>query len=114
MIKNIIKKIIYPNNYSSEALIKYLRKKGVSIGENTYFFNSTSIKVDVNRGRYIKIGAECKIASDVSIIAHDYSWTIARKVYNEILPTGGKKIIIGDNVFIGQGVTVLRGGKNRG
>lgn len=108
-IKSMIKKIIYPNKYSSEALCNYIRKKGGEIGENTFFFSPESVKIDINRIDYIKIGSHCKITGEVNIIAHDYSWEILRKAYNEILPSGGKNVIIGDNVFIGVKATILRG-----
>lgn len=111
MIKKIILKLIYPNKYSSDALCKYLRKIGCEVGDETYFFNAPSMKIDIKRKDYIKIGNRCKIAEDVTIVAHDYSWEVLRSVYGEILPSGGKKVEIGNNVFIGKRVTILRGVK---
>lgn len=108
-IKQLIRKIIYPNNYSSEALCNYLRKMGCEVGDDTYFFNAPSIKIDTNRKDYIKIGNKCKITDGVRIICHDYCWEVFRSVYNEILPSGGKCITIGDNVFIGNRAIILRG-----
>lgn len=111
MIKEIVLKLVYPNKYNSEALCKYLNKIGCEVGEETYFFNAPSMKIDIKRKDYIKIGKRCKIAEDVAIIAHDYSWEVLRSAYGEILPSGGRKIEIGNNVFIGKRATILRGVK---
>lgn len=111
IIKKIALRLIYPYKYSSEALCRYLRKRGCEVGEGTFFFNSPSIRFDVNRSEYIKIGKNCKITEDVVIVAHDYSWEVLRSAYGEILPSGGKTIEIGDNVFIGKRAIILRGVK---
>lgn len=37
-IKNLLKRIIDPNHYSSEAYIQYLRNSGVHIGEKTIVY----------------------------------------------------------------------------
>lgn len=115
MIKKLILKLVYPNKYSSEALCRYLRKIGCEVGNDTYFFNAPSMKIDIKRKDYIKIGSKCKIAEDVTILAHDYSWEVLRSTYEHILPSGGKCVEIGDNVFIGKKSIILRGvkiGKN--
>jgi len=111
MIKKIILKLIYPNKYSSEALCRYLRKIGCKVGKDTYFFNAPSIKIDIKRKDYISIGERCKITEDVIILAHDYSWEVLRTAYEEILPSGGKCVEIGNNVFIGKKAIILRGTK---
>lgn len=44
----------------------------------------------------------------LSIIAHDYSWSMLRKSHNIIAPTGGGKVTIGNNVFVGVNSIILR------
>lgn len=107
-IKRIIKKIIYGSKSSSDSYINFLRKNGCIIGKNTYFFKPESVNIDKNRLKYISIGDNCKITEGVSIIAHDYSWTTIIDTNNEILPTGGKKICIGNNVFVGMKTMILK------
>lgn len=107
-IKEIIKKFILGKKASSDTYIKYLRKNGCSIGKNTYFFKPESVNIDETRLKYISIGDNCKITEGVSIIAHDYSWTTLIATNKEILPTGGKKICIGNNVFIGMKTMILK------
>ena len=93
-VKQIIKRIIYGSKSTSDSYIKYLRKNGCFVGENTYFFNPESVNIDRSRLKYISIGNNCKITEGVSIIAHDYSWTTLINTNKEILPTGGKKLTL--------------------
>ncbi len=93
---------------SNNRFVQYLRNKGMIIGNNTTFLAPIHTFIDEGRAKFIKIGNDCVICRNVTLIAHDYSWTILLKAYNEFLPSGGGKIIIGDNVFIGEGATILR------
>lgn len=106
-IINSIEKVLYPHRYSSEAYVKYLRARGAKIGNNTFFFGPKSISIDERRLDYISIGENCSITAGVQILCHDYSWSVLRPVYNEILPDPGKSIEIGNNVFIGWGSIVI-------
>lgn len=108
MIKRILKFIIYGSKSSSDRYIQFLRRKGCNVGDNTYFFKPESVNIDENRLKYISIGSNCKITEGVSIIAHDYSWTTFIDSNKDILPNGGKKICIGNNVFIGMKTMILR------
>jgi len=78
------------------------------IGNNTAFLSPRKTYMDENRAEYISIGDNCVICRNVTMIAHDYSWSILMKSHNMILPSGGGKIAIGNNVFIGEGATILR------
>lgn len=53
-LKQIIQRIIYPNRYSSEALIKHIRSGG-KVGENVVIFGSSSVYID-EAFQYISIG----------------------------------------------------------
>lgn len=101
-----IKRVIFTCN--REKFVAYLKSLGAEIGENVYFVNPRKTRFDYNRAPFIKIGNEVVICSGVSIIAHDYSWTVLMKAYDEVYPTGGGQIIIGNNVFIGENSTILR------
>ena len=100
-----------PRKYNSKAYTRYLKKRNVTIGEETYFFDPTHTYVDTNNGMFIKIGKFCKITSGVHILAHDYSYSILRRVYHEI-PKKAGMTIIGDNVFVGLNSIILSGSKN--
>ena len=107
-IKNIISKVLYPNTYNSEAYISYLKSKGCKIGEGTYFFAPKETIVDANRLKFIEIGKNCSITRGVAILGHDYSYSVLRKNYHEMLQ---KSAItkIGDNVFLGLRSIILMG-----
>lgn len=93
---------------SSERYIAYLRSKGMVIGENTAILAPRHTYFDEGRADFISIGSGVVICKNTSFIALDYSWSILRKKYNKIIPTGGGPIFVGNNVFIGEGTTVLR------
>lgn len=107
MIKRILGKLIYKEAYSEGIFVDFLKRNGVTIGANTCFFDPRTTSIDVNRGSYIKIGANCKITSGVRIVAHDYSWANLIDSSKVIYPSGGKFVEIGDNVFIGVNVTII-------
>lgn len=106
-LKECVKRIVYPNKYSSEKFVKYLRSIGVSIGNDTFFFDPVRTKIDIKRASYLKIGNKVKITTGVQFLCHDYSWSTIRPLYHEILPEPGKAIEIGDNVFIGWNTLII-------
>lgn len=107
-IKRFIRKILLPNTYSSEAYRKYLIKKGCIVGNNTIFYSPNRITIDTQNALHIEIGDYCKITQGVVILAHDYSYSILRRVYGTI-PKKMKKTKIGDNCFIGINSIILMG-----
>lgn len=109
MIRRIISLFTELYNRSSEVkYINYLRKKGVKIGQNTSILSPNHSLIDTGRASWIEIGDNCILTHGVSLIAHDYSWSILRKSHNIMAPTGGGIIKIGNNVFIGVNSIVLR------
>jgi acetyltransferase-like isoleucine patch superfamily enzyme len=109
-IVNIIKRIISPNKYSDEAYIKYLREKGGIIGKGVKIWEPASVRIDVTRPHLLRIGDYCKITRGVIILTHDYSRSVLRLKYGEIIGEA-KETIIGDNCFIGINSIILAGAK---
>jgi acetyltransferase-like isoleucine patch superfamily enzyme len=105
-IKNSLNKLWHPNTYSSEAYIGFLRSKGCEIGEGNFFFEPLKTIIDTTRPYLLKIGAYCKITSGVIILTHDYSRSVLRRVYGDIVESAGQTVI-GDNVFIGMNAVIL-------
>lgn len=106
-IQSMIKKLIYPNRYSSSAYIAYLRRQGVYIGENTTIYAPMHTTIDVRKPHMISIGSYCKITSGVTILAHDYSISVPRRMYGEFIGGSGP-VRIGDNCFIGMNAIILK------
>ena len=107
-IKTIIKKLILPNTYSQEAYIKYLRKNGVTIGNNVSIYAPNRTSIDIRKPWLVSIGNNCKITSGVTILAHDYSVSVIRRKFGQFIG-GSLPVSIGENVFIGMGSTILMG-----
>ena len=115
MFKIIVKKIIYGYKSFSNAFICKLRKKGVTIGDNCTFYSPVETFVDMQYPWMIEIGNNVRISRGVTILTHDYSWSVLRD-YNDynsqikkgnILGSSGK-VTIGDNVFIGMNVIISK------
>ncbi len=105
-IKNLALKILY-GYYDSESYIRWLRQKGVTIGEGTYFNSPRFNIIDTTRPYALKIGKNVIIAAWVTILTHGYEGVI-KGLYNDLLGSFGE-VVIGDNVFIGIGATILKG-----
>lgn len=87
---------------------KWLREQGVVIGKNLRLFNHKSIRFDTSSPGLITIGDDVSITADVSILTHDFCSSVFRQKYHDYLP-GRSKVVIGNNVYIGQRVMILRG-----
>lgn len=107
-IKGIAKKIIFREKGSSQAYIKWLRKKGCEIGAGTYIYDPPHTLIDSSGAAFIKIGKNVQISRGGVILGHDYSYSILSSVFYD-MPRVQKRTIIGDNVFIGMNAVILMG-----
>ena len=80
------------------------------MGKGLFFFDPPRTIVDVQRPWMLSIGEYCKVTQNVTILAHDYSRSVLRRKYGEIIGEA-KVTFIGDNVFLGAGSTVCMGAK---
>ncbi|MBO5469681.1 MAG: acyltransferase [Lachnospiraceae bacterium] len=107
-LKRIYKLLLYGYKGSSKQYINYLRKRGVVIGQNVTFYEPNTNYVDVQKPYQIVIGNNVEITRGVTIIAHDYAWSVIKQISGEII--GSRKgISIGNNVFIGVNSIILQG-----
>ena len=70
MIKELVKRIVLGKRYSSETFTKYLRSRGVRIGEDVTFFVPSKITVDEIYPWMISIGNHVRITEGCKIISH--------------------------------------------
>lgn len=96
----------------------------ISVGEGSYFYGNGKIKIGNNTAitenvrimcmENIEIGSNSMIAPDVFIIDYEHNYLDKNvEMINQGYNT--KKIIIGDDVWIGQGAIILKGSKiNKG
>lgn len=104
MIKKIYKKIFLFFTRNPYKIANYYKKVGVKMGENVQIYN------DVNFGTepyLIKLGDNVKITNKVSFITHDGGINVLRNLGKLEGNDFFGKILIGDNVFIGNGVYIL-------
>lgn len=107
-LKAIMKRIMYRERASSETYVAHLKKIGVRIGEEAYFYAPRSTEIDETRPYLVEIGNNVHFAPHVIVLTHDYGWTVLRGIYHEMVGSGDK-VTIKDNVFIGLRTTILKG-----
>lgn len=86
-----------------EWILKYYRKQGMDIGENTHIFSY----IVSGEPYLIKIGKNCTIATNVSLLTHDASVgaTVGRSIHSDLCG----KIQIGNNCFVGDKSIIMYG-----
>lgn len=107
-IKNIVRRLILGYKATSDSYIRHLKKVGVDVGENIVLFRPFNTTIDVSGPHMLTIGSHVMITGPVTILTHDYSWSVIKRKYGDI--TGKqRKTVIGNNTFIGWGTTILPG-----
>lgn len=94
--------------FSVSLYVRYLRRKGVVVGDNFCAFNLSTINIDLSRPSLITIGNNVSINRNFTILTHDFVSGIFIKCYSNVLPSSGH-VKIGNNVRTGQNVTILKG-----
>ena len=93
---------------TSKGYEQWLREQGVVIGKNLRLYSHKSIRFDISSPGLITIGDNVSITADVSILTHDFCSSVFRQKYRDYLP-GRSKVVVGNNVYIGQKTIILRG-----
>lgn len=108
-IRSYINKIIDKfSRRSSESFIKYLRSKGIHIGDGCVFVSPFTAYIDKMRPSLITIGNDVHMNKNFTIMAHDFSHSVFIPLYSEFLSSSGA-VRIGNNVWFGTNVTILKG-----
>lgn len=110
LILTKIKNIILGYRSSSESYINFLRKKGILIGKDVKIYRPFNTTIDFQNPHLLTIGNDVQMTGPVTILTHDYSWSVLKKKYGYIYGNQ-RKTKIGNNVFIGWGATILGGTK---
>lgn len=107
-LMNKIKVKILGYRATSESYITYLRKIGVQVGEDVVLYRPLHTTIDVQNPHLLEIGNHVMMTGPVTILTHDYSWSVLKRKYGEIV--GNQKYtVLKDNIFIGWGATILAG-----
>jgi len=103
-----IKLKIIPSKVSNEEFCEFVRSQGIEVGKGTIFYQPETVEIDKQRPWMVTIGEYCKITRGVIILQHDYSRSVLRRVYGDIVAES-KRTIIRNNVFIGMNSIILMG-----
>ena len=106
--KTFTKRLLYGHKATSQSYIKYLRKLGMLIGENSVIYSPTKCTIDETRPWMIEIGDNVSITEGVTILTHGYDWSVFKGMYGDVLGSAGH-VRIGNKVFIGMTATILKG-----
>ena len=109
MFKKLIKSIIYRHKATSESYIKYLKSKGVRCGDNIQIFFPHETHIDVLNPHLLEMGSNIAMTGPVTILTHDYSVFVANHISHGRLFGKQKSVILGNNIFVGWGGTILPG-----
>lgn len=107
-VKNWIKVKVLGYRATSDSYIAHLRKIGVSIGKGVKIYRPFNTTIDVQAPHLLSIGNYVQITGPATILNHDYSWSVIKRKYGYIYGSQ-RKTVIGNNVFIGWGATILGG-----
>ena len=87
---------------------RILKEEGIEVGDHTIFYDPFSQTIDRERPWMLTIGDYCKITKGTIILTHDYSRSVLRRAFGEVIGEA-KNTVIGDNVFIGMNSIILMG-----
>lgn len=108
-LKTIIKKILLGDKVDGATYLNSLRKQGIEIGEGTVLFSGPMhCVIDTQNPHLLTIGKNVQITHGVILLTHDYSWSVIKGKFGEVLG-GQAPLTIGNNVFIGMNAILLAG-----
>lgn len=93
---------------NNKSFCKYLKDRGVKLGDEVNFRYPLSTKIDLTRPTLIEIGNKVDINANFSILTHDFGTFVFRNLYGDFVPSSGK-VLIGNNIYFGRDVTILKG-----
>lgn len=107
-LKEKIKVAILGYRATSASYIEHLKKIGVEIGNDVVLFRPMNTTIDTQNPHLLRIGNHVMITGPVTILTHDYSWSVLKRKYGEILGNQ-QETVLEDNIFVGWGATILAG-----
>lgn len=107
-LKELIKKKIYKERYSSETFIEFLKAGGAKIGSNTKILDPKTQSFDYGNRMLLEIGDNVLFTSGCTVLAHDYSYSVSTYAYGKLCQIR-MKTKVGNNVFIGMHSIILMG-----
>ena len=105
----LIKRVLLGEKADPDTYLSALRNKGMNIGEGVKLFASPrDCVIDEQNPYLVTIGDNVQLTRGVIILTHDYSWSVVKGLYGEVLGHQAP-VTIGSNVFIGMNAVILSG-----
>lgn len=109
MLKYIVRKLLLGYKASSKDYINKIKMGGGTVGKNVTIFSPNKTYIDMLNLHLITIGSNVVMTGPVTLLTHDYSVFVCNNINNGHLLGKQKPVVIGNNVFIGWGATILAG-----
>lgn len=111
MLKRLLRILLLRERADSDRFVSYLRRAGAQVGECVRFYAPSKTHVDVSCPWLLSIGGNVNIAQGVTILTHDYSWAVMKRLPGSEGAIYGAQspVKIGNNVFIGMNAIITRG-----
>ena len=107
--KGFIKRVLLGDKADPDNYLSALRNKGMKIGEGVKLFASPrDCVIDEQNPYLVTIGDNVQLTRGVVILTHDYSWSVVKGLYGEVLGHQAP-VTIGNNVFVGMNAVILSG-----
>lgn len=90
------------------GLFVIFEKKGIKIGHGCVFRSPKTTRIDITRPSLVEIGDNVDMNSNFQILTHDWALRVFRNHYHELISSSGK-VKIGNNIYWGTNVIVLKG-----
>lgn len=97
-----------PFHSANTRYINRLRRFGVKVGRGVIFRDASTVTIDLTRPCLVEIGNDVDINVNFTIMTHDYVSGVFLNLYNELINSSGK-VKLGNNIYIGRDVTILKG-----
>lgn len=103
------KRLVQGYRATSESYVEHLKKIGVAVGEDCVIFSPGRTTIEILNPHLLTIGNHVAMTGPVTILTHDYSVGVTKLwTHGEVLGNQ-KPVVIGNNVFLGWGCTILAG-----
>lgn len=87
---------------------KFLAYKGIKLGQRIWWGDFKTISIDFSRPSLVEIGSDVRVNTGFTLMTHDASNMILRKLFNDFVCSSGKvKLVI--TFILADGVLSLKG-----
>lgn len=84
-LRDVVRKVYNKLLVNNEGYLKYLRSRGVTIGEDVTFHCPGDTHVDITDPHLLTIGDHVNLTGPITILTHDYGWSVVKGKTGEIL-----------------------------